>query len=76
MESGVQSKPVVMDSAEDIALADKMNAAKQKIESALKARRGELTKTKLSARLAEQTLDPTLPDQKHDRDNVHPVIRT
>ena len=35
MESGVQSKPVVMDSAEDIALADKMNAAKQKIISEL-----------------------------------------
>ena len=31
MESAVQSKPVVMDSAEDIALADKMNVAKQKI---------------------------------------------
>jgi MoxR-like ATPase len=31
VESSVQSKPVVMDSAEDIALADKMNAAKQKI---------------------------------------------
>ncbi len=31
MESAVQSKPVVMDSPEDIALADKMNAAKQKI---------------------------------------------
>ena len=35
MESAVQSKPVVMDSAEDIALADKMNAAKQKIISEL-----------------------------------------
>ncbi|HVQ41626.1 MAG TPA: MoxR family ATPase [Vicinamibacterales bacterium] len=35
MESSVQSKPVVMDSAEDIALADKMNAAKQKIISEL-----------------------------------------
>ena len=35
MEASVQSKPVVMDSAEDIALADKMNAAKQKIISEL-----------------------------------------
>ena len=35
MESAVHSKPVVMDSAEDIALADKMNAAKQKIISEL-----------------------------------------
>jgi len=35
VESSVQSKPVVMDSAEDIALADKMNAAKQKIISEL-----------------------------------------
>jgi len=35
VEASVQSKPVVMDSAEDIALADKMNAAKQKIISEL-----------------------------------------
>jgi MoxR-like ATPase len=31
MDTAVQQKPVVMDSPEDIALADKMNAAKQKI---------------------------------------------
>jgi len=35
VEASVQSKTVVMDSAEDIALADKMNAAKQKIISEL-----------------------------------------
>ena len=31
MDSAVQQKTVVMDSPEDIALADKMNVAKQKI---------------------------------------------
>jgi phenylalanyl-tRNA synthetase alpha chain len=57
-------------------LGQKFNAAKQKIESALEARRGELAGAKLSARLAEQALDPTLPGRGRGRGGVHPVIRT
>jgi len=57
-------------------LGQRFNAAKQKIESALEARRGELAETKLSARLAEQALDPTLPGRGRGRGGVHPVIRT
>ena len=57
-------------------LGQRFNAAKQKIESALEARRGELAETKLSARLAEQAIDPTLPGRGRGRGGVHPVIRT
>ena len=52
------------------------NAAKQKIEAALEARRAELAGAKLSARLAEEALDITLPGRGRGRGGVHPVIRT
>jgi phenylalanyl-tRNA synthetase alpha chain len=52
------------------------NSAKQRIEAALEARRGELANAKLSARLAEEALDLTLPGRGRGRGGVHPVIRT
>jgi phenylalanyl-tRNA synthetase alpha chain len=52
------------------------NAAKQRIEQALEARRGELADRKLSERLSEQALDVTLPGRGAGRGGVHPVIRT
>ncbi|HEU5175826.1 MAG TPA: phenylalanine--tRNA ligase subunit alpha [Burkholderiales bacterium] len=52
------------------------NSAKQRIEAGLEARRGELADAKLSARLAEQAIDPTLPGRGRGRGGVHPVIRT
>ena len=52
------------------------NSAKQRIEAGLEARRGELAGAKLSARLSEQGIDPTLPGRGHGRGGVHPVIRT
>jgi phenylalanyl-tRNA synthetase alpha chain len=57
-------------------LGQKFNTAKQKIEAALEARRGALADAKLSSRLAEQALDPTLPGRGRGRGGVHPVIRT
>ncbi len=54
----------------------KFNAAKQKIEEALEARRAELASEKLNARLAEEALDVTLPARGRSRGSVHPVIRT
>ena len=54
----------------------KFNAAKQTIEAALEARRGELAQAALDARLAEQALDVTLPGRRRGRGGVHPVIRT
>jgi phenylalanyl-tRNA synthetase alpha chain len=52
------------------------NAAKQKIEAALEARRAELADAKLNARLSEDALDVTLPGRGRGRGGVHPVIRT
>ena len=57
-------------------LGAKFNAAKQQIEAGLEARRSELADAKLSARLAEEALDPTLPGRERGRGSVHPVIRT
>jgi phenylalanyl-tRNA synthetase alpha chain len=52
------------------------NAAKQKIEAALEARRAELADAKLSERLGGESLDVTLPGRRGGRGGVHPVIRT
>jgi phenylalanyl-tRNA synthetase alpha chain len=52
------------------------NAAKQKIEAALEARRAELADAKLEARLSEEALDVTLAGRGRGRGGVHPVIRT
>jgi len=52
------------------------NGAKQKIESALEARRLELADAKLNARLAEEALDVTLAGRGRGRGGIHPVIRT
>jgi len=52
------------------------NGAKQKIEAGLEARRAELGDAKLSARLAEEALDVSLPGRGRSRGGIHPVIRT
>jgi phenylalanyl-tRNA synthetase alpha chain len=54
----------------------RFNGAKQAIEGALEARRGELAQAALDTRLAEQALDVTLPGRGRGRGGVHPVIRT
>ena len=54
----------------------RFNAAKQRVEAALQERRDELAGEKLSARLAEEALDMTLPARGRGRGGVHPVIRT
>jgi phenylalanyl-tRNA synthetase alpha chain len=54
----------------------RFNAAKQRIEAALEARRAELAGEKLSARLAEEALDVTLPGRGRARGGLHPVMRT
>jgi phenylalanyl-tRNA synthetase alpha chain len=52
------------------------NAAKATIESALEARRAQLAETKLTAQLAAQALDVSLPGRGRGRGGIHPVIRT
>ena len=54
----------------------RFNAAKQRIEAALEARRAELADAKLAVRLAEQALDVTLPGRGRGRGSIHPVTRT
>jgi phenylalanyl-tRNA synthetase alpha chain len=52
------------------------NTSKQRIEAALEARRAALAGAKLSARLAEDALDVTLPARGRGRGGIHPVVRT
>ncbi len=52
------------------------NAAKQRLEAGLEARRAELADARLGARLAEEALDVTLPGRGRGRGGIHPVIRT
>ena len=54
----------------------RFNEAKQAIEAALESRRVELADAQLSARLAEEALDVTLPGRGRGRGGIHPVIRT
>jgi phenylalanyl-tRNA synthetase alpha chain len=52
------------------------NAAKERIEQALDARRAELAGARLQDRLAEEALDVTLPGRGRGRGGIHPIIRT
>jgi phenylalanyl-tRNA synthetase alpha chain len=54
----------------------RINAAKERIEQALEARRGELAGAQLQARLAEEALDVTLPGRGSGRGSLHPITRT
>jgi len=54
----------------------RFNQAKQGIEAALDARRGELANARLNARLTEEALDVTLAGRGRGRGGIHPVIRT
>ncbi len=53
-----------------------INVAKEKIESALTARREELRRAQLEAQLAAEALDVTLPGRGQTRGTLHPVIRS
>ena len=52
------------------------NAATQKIEAALEARRAELALARMEARLAEEALDVTLPGRGRGRGGLHPLSRS
>src|SRR6266446_6759228 len=54
----------------------RVNAAKERIEGALAARRKALATAELDAKLSEEALDVTLPGRGRGRGGVHPVIRT
>lgn len=52
------------------------NAATQKIEAALESSRAQLALAKMESRLAEESLDVTLPGRGRGRGGVHPISRT
>jgi phenylalanyl-tRNA synthetase alpha chain len=54
----------------------RINAAKDRIEAALAARREALDAAQLDTKLSEEALDVTLPGRGRGRGGVHPVIRT
>ncbi|MCX8113531.1 MAG: phenylalanine--tRNA ligase subunit alpha [Burkholderiaceae bacterium] len=54
----------------------RINAAKEAIERLLAERRRELAEAELSARLAQESIDVTLPGRKCSPGGLHPVIRT
>jgi phenylalanyl-tRNA synthetase alpha chain len=53
-----------------------INAAKDRVEGALEARRAELAESQMQARLAQEALDVTLPGRGRSRGGIHPVIRS
>jgi phenylalanyl-tRNA synthetase alpha chain len=62
--------------AERPAFGSRVNAAKEKLEAALEEQRGRIQARKLEARLAEETLDVTLPGRGLGVGGLHPVTRT
>jgi phenylalanyl-tRNA synthetase alpha chain len=53
-----------------------INKAKEEIEALLQARRAAIAQMGMESRLAQESLDVTLPGRGRDRGGVHPVIRT
>ncbi len=63
-------------SAERPALGARINAAKERVEQALAARREAIQAARLDARLAGESLDVTLPGRGIGTGGLHPVTRT
>ena len=53
-----------------------INRAKQTLQEALDARRGQLERARLDAQLAAESLDVTLPGRGQSTGGLHPVTRT
>jgi phenylalanyl-tRNA synthetase alpha chain len=58
------------------AQGERINAAKERLHDAIARRREQLEQAALSARLAGERVDVTMPGRNVDRGNVHPVSRT
>jgi phenylalanyl-tRNA synthetase alpha chain len=65
-----------LSAAERPAMGARINAAKDALEDALKARREHIQNHKLEARLTEESLDVTLPGRGGSQGGLHPVSRT
>ena len=53
-----------------------INKAKEAAQQALTARKNELEQAELAAKLAQETIDVTLPGRQIGQGNIHPVTRT
>jgi phenylalanyl-tRNA synthetase alpha chain len=53
-----------------------INQAKQQVQQAIEAKKGDLEKAALDARLASETVDVTLPGRASESGGLHPVTRT
>ena len=53
-----------------------INIAKQAVQQAIEARRNALQQAELDAKLAQETIDVTLPGRGQERGSLHPVTRT
>lgn len=54
----------------------RINEAKDAIERLLAERRAQLAEAELNARLAQESIDVTLPGRKRSAGGIHPVVRT
>ena len=62
--------------AERPAFGGRVNAAKEQLEAALDEQRGRIQNRRLESRLAEESLDVTLPGRGLGVGGLHPVTRT
>jgi len=62
--------------AERPAFGGRVNAAKEQLEAALEEQRGRIQDRRLESRLAEETLDVTLPGRGPGIGGLHPITRT
>ncbi len=53
-----------------------INQAKEKVQSALNAKRDDFINAELAQKLAAETIDVTLPGRKMENGGLHPVTRT
>lgn len=58
------------------ARGQEINRAKQQVEVALNARREALAEEALAAKLAQESIDVTLPGRMDAKGGIHPVMRT
>lgn len=54
----------------------KINEAKQQVQEKINARRNMLEQEAINAKLAEETIDVTLPGRGEEQGNAHPITRT
>ncbi|WP_237065432.1 phenylalanine--tRNA ligase subunit alpha [Microbulbifer guangxiensis] len=54
----------------------KINEAKQQVQERINARRAEMEEAAIAAKLAEETIDVTLPGRGEEQGSAHPVTRT